>query len=109
MGFNLTNNRETKHTSIKQHFKTQDDSVLCSYTKPSLQILLNKSHTQCNEWGATVNTDKTVYMVFKKCNRVEQCDMFCNNTRLTDVQKFTYFGCNSQFYRFVLSSAENSS
>jgi len=42
-----------------------------------------------------VNTDKTVYMVFKKCNRVEQCDMFCNNTRLTDVQKFTYFGCNS--------------
>ena len=97
MGFNLTNNRKTKHTSIKQHFKTQDDIVLCSYTKPSLQILLNKSHTQCNEWGATVNTDKTVCMVFKKCNIVEQCDMFCNNTRLTDEQKFTYFGCNSQF------------
>jgi len=37
-----------------------------------------------------VNTDKTICMVFKKCDRVEQFDMFYNNTRLTGVQKFTY-------------------
>ena len=69
-----------------------DDTVLFSYTKPGLQILLNKLHTYCNEWGITVNTDKTVCMVFKKCNRVEQFDMFYNNNRLTVVQKFTYLG-----------------
>jgi len=48
-----------------------DDTVLFSYTKPGLQILLNKLHTYCNECGITVNTDKTICMVFKKCNRVE--------------------------------------
>ena len=53
-----------------------DGTVLFSYTKPGLQILLNKLHTCCNEWGITVNTDKTVCMVFKKCNRVEEFDMF---------------------------------
>jgi len=80
-----------------------DDTVLFSYTKPGLQILLHKLHTYCNEWGITVNTDKTVCMVFRKCNRVEQFDMFYNNTRLTVVQKFTYLGVtlssNGLFYQ----------
>ena len=66
-----------------------DDTVLFSYTKPGLQILLNKLYTYCNEWGITVNTDTIICMVFKKCNRVEQFDMFYNNNRLTVVQKFT--------------------
>ena len=45
-----------------------DDTVLFSYTNPGLQILLHKLHTYCNEWGITVNTDKTVCMVFRKCS-----------------------------------------
>jgi len=77
--------------------------VLFSYTKPGLQILIHKLHTYCNEWGITVNTDKTVCMVFKKCNRVEQFDMFYNNNRLTVVQKFTYLvvtlSSNGLFYQ----------
>ena len=77
--------------------------MLFSYTRPGLQILLNKLHTYCNEWGITVNTDKTVCMVFRKCNRVEQFDMFYNNNRLTVVQKFTYLvvtlSSNGLFYQ----------
>mgnify|MGYP000444020768 CR=1 FL=1 len=89
-----------------------DDTVLFSYTKPGLQILLHKLHTYCNEWGITVNTDKTVCMVFRKCNRVEQFDMFYNNTRLTVVQKFTYLGVtlssNGLFYQAQKALANQS-
>ena len=60
-----------------------DDTVLFSYTKPGLQILLNKLHAYCNEWGIIVKTDKTICMVFKKCNREEQFEMIYNNNRLT--------------------------
>jgi len=90
-----------------------DDTVLFSYTKPGLQILLHKLHTYCNEWGITVNTDKTICMVFKKCNRVEQFDMFYNNNnRLTVVQKFTYLvvtlSSNGLFYQAQKALANQS-
>ena len=39
-----------------------------------------------------MNIDTTICMVFKKCNRVEQFDMFYNNNRRTVVQTFTYLG-----------------
>ena len=42
-----------------------DDTVLFSYTKPGLQLLLNKLHTYCNEWGITVDTDKTIRRVIE--------------------------------------------
>jgi len=89
-----------------------DDTVLFSYTKPGLQTLLNKLHTYCNEWGITVNTDKTVCMVFKKCNTVEQYDMFYNNNRLTVEHKFTYLGVtlssNGLFYQAQITLATQS-
>ena len=51
-------------------------------------------------------------MVFKKCNRVVQFDMFCNNNRLTDVQKFTYLGVtlssNGFFYQAQKALANQS-
>ena len=59
-----------------------------------------------------MNTDKTVCMVFKKCNRVEQFDMFYNNTRLTVVQRFTYLGVtlssNGLFYQAQKALANQS-
>jgi len=90
-----------------------DDTVLFSYTKPCLQILLNKLHTYCNEWGITVNTDKNICMVFKKCTRVEQFDMFYNNNnRLTVVQKFAYLSVtlssNGLFYQAQKALANHS-
>ena len=77
-----------------------------------IQILLNKLQTYCNEWGITVNTDKIICMVFKKCNRVEQFDMFYNNNRLAVVQKFTYLGVtlsyNGLFYQAQKALANQS-
>jgi len=80
-----------------------DDTVLFSYSKAGLQILLNKLYRYCHNWGITVNTDKTVCMVFKKGNRVENFEMFYNVTKLKVVETFTYLGLtlssNGNFYK----------
>ena len=51
-------------------------------------------------------------MVFRKCNRVEQFDMFYNNNRLTVVQKFTYLvvtlSSNGLFYQAQKALANQS-
>ena len=67
-----------------------DDTVLFSYSSGGLQILLNKLHEYCNEWNITVNTNKTVVMVCKQGTRVENVDLYYNNTKLENVSKFTY-------------------
>ena len=41
-----------------------DDTVIFSYTKEGLQILLNKLYEYCSKWGIVINTDKTVIMIF---------------------------------------------
>lgn len=38
-----------------------DNTVLFSYTKEGLQLLLDKLHNYCTMWGITVNTDKFRY------------------------------------------------
>lgn len=35
-----------------------DETVLFSYTKEGLQILLDKLYNYCNAWGVSVNIDK---------------------------------------------------
>ena len=51
-------------------------------------------------------------MVFKKCNKVKQFDMFYNNNRLTVVQKFTYLdvtlSSNGLFYQAQKALANQS-
>ena len=69
-----------------------DDTVLFSYTIEGLQALLDKLKTYCDKWGIEVNIDKTVSMVFKKGNRVENVELYYNNVRLKNVRKFTYLG-----------------
>ena len=80
-----------------------DDTVLFSYTKEGLQRLLNNMFSYCTQWGITVNTDKTVTMVFKKGTRPENFDVFYNGIKLTSVSYFTYLGVtlsfNGSFYR----------
>ena len=49
-----------------------DDTILFSYSKEGLQFQLNQLYTYCSNWGITVNTAKTVVMVFKKHNRRKQ-------------------------------------
>lgn len=80
-----------------------DDTVLFSYTKEGLQLLLNNLHSYCRKWGVTVNIDKTVIMICKKGNRQENVDFFYNNNKLKNVNKFTYLGVtlssNGSFYQ----------
>ena len=69
-----------------------DDTVLFSYSANGLQTLLNKLHVYCSKWDITVNTKKTVGMVFKLGTRKENVELFYNNTKLDIVNKFTYLG-----------------
>lgn len=80
-----------------------DDTVLFSYSKEGLQLLLNQLYDYCMKWGITVNIEKTVVMVFKSGNRHENIQIYYNNSLLKNVQTFTYFGVtlssNGNFYQ----------
>ncbi len=68
-----------------------DDTVLFSYTKEGLQILLDKLYSYCNAWGVSVNTDKTVVMICKKGNvPSNSTEVLYNGIKLNIVEKFTY-------------------
>ena len=62
-----------------------DDTVLIFYTPEGLQNLINQLHRYCCKWGITVNTEKTVVMVFKQGNRPEELDIYYNGKRLNVV------------------------
>ena len=51
----------------------------------------------------SVNTDKSVRMIFKSENRPESVDIFIDNCKLKNISKFTYLGitlsANSKFYQ----------
>lgn len=80
-----------------------DDTVIFSYSKEGLQILLNNLHDYCTKWGISVNIDKTVVMVFKSGNRPINVDLFYGNDILKNVSSFTYLGVtlttNGKFYQ----------
>lgn len=69
-----------------------DDTVIVSYSKEGLQTLLNKLYNYCNYWGVSVNTEKTVVMVFKKGNNIEDVALYYDNQLLKVVKTFTYLG-----------------
>ena len=80
-----------------------DDTVLFSYSKEGLQVLLNQLNTYCLKWGITVNNEKTVVMTFKSGTRMQNIEMFYDGTKLQNVNKFTYLGitlsANGSFYQ----------
>jgi len=72
-----------------------DDTVLLSYSKEGLQFQLNQLFTYCSNWGITVNTAKTVVLVFKIHNRrIETVELLYNNQVLKVVKCLTYLGVN---------------
>jgi hypothetical protein len=80
-----------------------DDTVLFSYSRDGLQMLLDQLYTYCNEWGIIVNTEKTVVMTFKNGYRKENCQLFYNGKLLNYVRQFCYLGVtlnsNGSFYQ----------
>lgn len=87
-----------------------DDTVLFSYTKEGLQILVDKLRDYCNKWGIYVNTEKTVVMVFKRGTRPDSVDVYYGNEKLNNVTKFTYLGVtlsfNGKFFQAQKSLSE---
>ena len=72
-----------------------DDAVLFSYSKEGLQFQLNQLFTYCSNLGITVNTAKTVVLVFKIHNRrIETVELLYNNQVLKVVKCLTYLGVN---------------
>ena len=45
-----------------------DDIVLFSKTPSSLQLMINRLAVFCDNWGMTVNLDKSKIMIFRKGN-----------------------------------------
>ena len=74
-----------------------DDTVLFSCSKEGLQILLNKLYNYCSEWGISVNTDKTIIMVFKRGTRTNFAEVYYNNELLKHASKFTCLGMTLTF------------
>ena len=51
------------------HLLWADDLVLLALDQRSLQVLIDKVHTFCEQWGLSVNISKTAIMVFNKTGR----------------------------------------
>jgi exonuclease III len=54
---------------IISHLLWADDLVLLALSKESLQLLIDRVHAYCEEWGLTVNLSKTAVMVFSNSGR----------------------------------------
>ena len=74
------------------HFLYADDLVLLSETKEGLQEQLNGLEKFAQEKELTVNTKKSVVMVFNKAGRKTSDTLLYENKRLEIVQSFTYLG-----------------
>ena len=51
------------------HLLWADDLVLLAIDQRSLQVLIDKVHQFCEQWGLSVNISKTAIMVFNKTGR----------------------------------------
>ena len=76
-----------------------DDMVLFSNTKKGLQNGLQGLEKYCDDWGLTVNIEKTKCMVFKKGGKIGKLDKWSyKGEPLETVKHFKYLG-------FILSSS----
>ena len=66
----------------------------------------------CKSWCIIVNTDKTVVMLCKTCNRTPYFHIFYDNRKLKVVETFTYLGVtlssNGRFYMSFTTGRLNS-
>lgn len=86
-----------------------DDTVLFSYSVNGLQSLLDKLYIYCRNWGITVNTNKTVVMLCKNGNRIENFNVYYNNERLDIVKNFVTLSSNGKFFQAQKALAKQAS
>ena len=70
-----------------------DDMVLLSETKQGLQRGLNKLNDYCNDWGLSVNVEKTKCLVFKNGGKIKKTEKWYFNGEIIEtVDSFKYLG-----------------
>ena len=68
-----------------------DDVVLFAKSPEALQQMLNNLHTYSNNWGLSVNTDKTKTLIFEK-GRKSFRQFYYGETLNESVESFKYLG-----------------
>lgn len=70
-----------------------DDMVLLSETKKGLQKGLDKLYDYCNDWGLSVNVEKTKCLVFKNGGKINKTEKWYYNGEIIEtVDSFKYLG-----------------
>ena len=67
------------------------DLLILSETNLGLQNSMNKLSSYCNQWGLSVNTAKTKFMI-SKSNIASASKLLFNNEIIEQVFSFKYLG-----------------
>ncbi|GFO43596.1 retrovirus-related pol polyprotein from type-1 retrotransposable element r2 [Plakobranchus ocellatus] len=69
-----------------------DDTVLIAENKEDLQKLLNIVEEESRKKGLELNSKKTEVMVISRKQESPKCDIFINEVKLKQTEKFKYLG-----------------
>ncbi|GFO45212.1 endonuclease-reverse transcriptase [Plakobranchus ocellatus] len=69
-----------------------DDTVLIAENKEDLQKLLNIVEEESRKTGLELNSKKTEVMVISRKQESPKCDIFINEVKLKQTEKFKYLG-----------------
>ncbi|GFN82240.1 endonuclease-reverse transcriptase [Plakobranchus ocellatus] len=69
-----------------------DDTVLIAENKEDLQKLLNIVEEESRKKGLEPNSKKTEVMVISRKQKSPKCDIFINEVKLKQMEKFKYLG-----------------
>ncbi|GFN89036.1 endonuclease-reverse transcriptase [Plakobranchus ocellatus] len=69
-----------------------DDTVLIAENKEDLQKLLNIVKEESRKKGLELNNKKTEVMVISRKQESPKCDIFINEVKLRQTEKFKYLG-----------------
>ncbi|GFS11155.1 endonuclease-reverse transcriptase [Elysia marginata] len=69
-----------------------DDTVLIAENKDDLQELLNIVEEESRKKGLELNSKKTEVMVISRKQEPPKCDIFINDAKLKQQDKFKYLG-----------------
>ena len=76
------------------HLLWADDLVLLALDRKSLQLMMDKLHEFCSEWGLSVNITKTAVLVFNRSGRLlkESHGFTYGNTIIPTAKSYCYLG-----------------
>lgn len=87
-----------------------DDIILVSTSAPGLQEKIGILGKFCDDWGLTVNIQKTKIMAFNNAGRLSNVQFKLNNTVLECVHRYKYLGltfCSSGSFMYAQEELYN--